>query len=204
MSVITLPASLVIDKQAWGQQRNDVLFRSMFSSQSVEVSSPLWITTISSPPQYEATSGAWQAFLMSIRGQTNQVAMWNLARPLPLGTMRGTMTLNSSAAAGATTLSITSGSGQASKTLVAGDFLQLGSSTTQQMVMVIADAVADVNGLISVNIEPPMRNAFSAGASVVWDKPKALFRRVDSKSSWDYDAHMAGSFSLSFIEDIRP
>lgn len=204
MSIITLPSSLVIDKQSWGQQRQDVLFRSMFSSQSVEVSSPLWVTTISSPQQYESTSGNWQAFLMSIRGQTNQVAMGNLARVVPIGTMRGTMTLNSSAAAGATVLSITAGSGQASKTLVAGDFLQLGTSTTQQMVMVIANATSDVNGIISVSIEPPLRNAFSSGAGVIWDHPKALFRRSDSVSSWDYSAHITDSFSLSFVEDVRP
>lgn len=159
-----------------------------------------------SPPQMkdkDSESGVWQALLLQIAGKTNQLSVWNLARPAPIGTMRGTMTLNASAAQGATTLAIVA-SGENAKTLLQGDLLGLGSGTTQQVVMVTADATSNGSGVISVSTEPPLRTAFAGGAAVTWDKPKALFRVTQSKSSWDYSPGVIVSgFALDLIEDWR-
>jgi hypothetical protein len=140
---------------------------------------------------------------MQLRGKTNQLALWNIARPVPLGTMRGTMTLNASAAQGDTTLSIVA-SGQNAKTLLQGDFLGLGTLLTQQVVMVVADATSDGSGVISVTVEPALRNAFASGESVTWNQPKALFRRVDSKFGWQHSAAVVEGFQLDLVEDWRP
>lgn len=196
--------SCVVEKFTFGQKRQDVLFRSNFGSQAMEVSSPLWTVDISAPTNYESVSGAWQALIMKLKGQVNQLAIWNLGRPVPSGDMRGSMTLSSSAAQGATSLVITAGSGQAAKTLKAGDMLGLGSGTVQQLVMLMSDATANGSGVITVTVEPPLRNAFVSGSVVVWDKPCALFRRSDSKSAWEYSVNMASGFSLNLIEDVRP
>lgn len=202
MSVITLPSSLHISKMQWSQIRLDFAFSSAFGSQSTEVSSPLWSVAMSSDRMTEENSGAWKAFLMLMRGQTNQVEMWDVARPAPRGTMRGSMTLNSAAAQYATTLSIIA-AGEVSKTLLQGDLLGIGSTTTQQVVMVTADATSDGSGIISVTIEPPLRNAFAGASAVTWDKPKALFRRTQSAARWDYESVFVTGFNLDLIEDIR-
>jgi len=123
---------------------------------------------------------------------------------MPLGTMRGAMTLSSSAAQGATTLVVTAGSGQASKTLKVGDFVGVGTGTTTQLLMIMADATANGSGVISLTVEPPLRNAFASSSVVTWDKPCALFRRSDSKSDWEYSINMASGFNLNLIEDVRP
>lgn len=205
MAVITFPSdSCVVEKFTFGQQTNDILFRSSFGAQSATVSPPLWTASIVAPTNYENVSGAWQALMLSLKGQVNQLALYNLARKVPLGTMRGSMTLSTSAAQGATSLVITAGSGQAAKTLKAGDMLGLGAGTTQQLVMIMSDATANGSGVITVTTEPPLRNAFTSGGVVTWDKPCALFRRSDSKSNWEYSANMASGFSLSLIEDVRP
>lgn len=204
MSVITFPTTLQVEKMSWGQQRRDMQFKSIFGSQVVEASAPLWNVTIESGTLLEQDSGSWQAMLMQLRGSTNQLAVWNMARPVPLGTMRGTMTLSSGASQGATSLSITAGTGQAGKTLKAGDLLGLGSGLTQQVVMVVNDATANSSGVITVQTEPPLRNGYSSGTAVVWDKPKALFRRQDSRSSWDYESILSSGFKLDLIEDVRP
>src|SRR5689334_2335358 len=106
MSVITFPSTLKVARCSWSQQRNDIEFRSMFGAQAVEASAPVWLVTLEATPGLEANGGSWKALGMQLRGKTNQLAMWDLARPRPLGTMRGTMTLNSDAAQGATTLSV--------------------------------------------------------------------------------------------------
>jgi hypothetical protein len=202
MAIITFPSTLKVARCSWSQQRNDVEFRSMFGSQAVEGSVPTWLVTLEATPGLEANGGGWKALGMQLRGKTNQLAMWDLARPKPLGTMRGTMTLNADAAQGATTLSVIA-SGQTSKTLLQGDYLGIGSLLTQQVVMVTADATSNGSGVISVTVEPPLRNAFLAGESITWDKPKALFRRVDSKFGWQNYGAVVEGFTLDLIEDWR-
>lgn len=202
MSAILFPSTLYAKSLSWSQVRMDLSFSSAFGSQAVEVSPPLWSAELSSDSMYEADSGIWQSLLMKLRGQTNQLELWNLARPAPLGTMRGTMTLNLAATQGDVTLSIISAT-EATKTLKQGDMLGIGSGTTKQVVMVMADATANGSGVISVTVEPALRNNHSLAAAVTWDKPTALFRRTNSESKWSYDTTMAGGFSLSLIEDTR-
>jgi hypothetical protein len=333
-----------------------------------------------SPAGLSVNGGGWQSLGMQLRGKTNQLALWNIARPVPLGTMRGTMTLSSAAAQGATSLSITSthnliqkstefdqspwtgsnytitpntdvapdgtmaadtvtdastSSGELiqnisgfvvtntytasvhikkdatpkttrfvqlgltfygstverprvgldtstgeiaarqgplsvsvsdagdywrlavtakssdplntggrieiraataagsnmitaaddgnvtgscvvwgaqvdlggltsyGKTLLQGDYLGIGSGLTQQVVMVVEDADSSDGRSITVQVEPALRNAFLSGEAVTWDKPKALFRRVDSKFGWQHSAAVVEGFSLDLVEDWR-
>lgn len=202
MSVIAFPTTLYAARMSWSQIRLDFSFNSAFGSQGMEIGSPLWAVTLTSDRLYETDTGAWKALLMQLRGQTNQLSLWDFARPAPRGTMRGTMTVSTDAAQGATSLVIVA-SGENSKTLLAGDLLGLGTGTTQQVVMVTADATSNGSGVITVSIEPPLRNAFVATSAVTWDKPKALFRRTQSRAGWDYESVFASGFTLDLIEDVR-
>lgn len=203
MSVITYTTALGISRMAWALPRRDIAFSSPFGSQSVEVNVPLWEVSITGPSRNDANMGPWKAFLMKLRGKTNQFEVWDVKRPAPLGTMRGTMTLNAEAAQGATTLAIVA-SGENAKTLVEGDLLGLGSGTTQQVVMVTADATSNGSGVISVSVEPPLRNTHAAAAAVTWDKPKALFRATQSRFGWEYTGgSMVKMDVLNLIEDWR-
>ncbi len=199
MAIIQVPTGLSVARQTWGQQRNDVEFRSQFGAQSVEVATPLWVSSITATPR---RVGLWHALIMQLRGKSNQLALWNMGRPQPLGTMRGAMTLGTTAI-GATSLVITA-TGEAAKTLLAGDFLGVGTGLTQQVVMVIADAVSNGSGVITVTTEPPLRNAFTAGSTVTWYRPCALFRRQDSRSQWDIEPGVIKGMMLDLIEDPRP
>jgi hypothetical protein len=376
MAVITIPDNLSCDAFSWGQSRNTINFKSPFGTQSVDVRSPWWTATLSAPVGYEKDAGNWQSLMMSLGGSTNQLAMHNLARPTPLGTLRGNMTFNSYAPVGATTINInsqvgginlltfpedfsnvawgkvnstvtpntitspdntitsdtitslatstltgiiststtvTNGStytisyyisktsfryiqlcfgggasnsyanfdiltgtvaggsysnasitsvgnfyrvsmtfisigvsaisylifvdstsaGRASsfsggvgismyiwgakletgsivtdygygKTLLKGDYIGFGSGVTQQVCMVVADSVSTSQGYMPVNIQPPLRNAFTQGSAITWDKPKVLFRQQESNNSWDYNSIMSSGYKMSLLEDPRP
>lgn len=204
MSVITFPTSLTASKVIWGQQRRDAAYTSIFGSQGVEVAAPLWSVSLTSPQMSDVNSGEWKAMLMNLRGKVNQLSLWDLGRPVPNGTMRGTMTLNVIGYQGSVALDIVA-SGQAGTTLLAGDLLGVGSGVTQQVVMVTANATANGSSVISVSIEPPLRNQFAAGAVVTWSKPSALFRSIGSKSQWEYGVgREIGSMTLELLEDWRP
>lgn len=202
MSVIAFTESLKVSQSSWSQIRRDVSFDSVFGAQSVEVSTPLWQVSISSPDLLERDSGEWQALMLKLRGQTNQLSLWNHGRPSPRGTMRGTMTLNAAIVQGDVVISIIAAS-EISKTLLVGDLIGVGTGTTQQVVMVVADATSNGSGVISITVEPPVRNAHSSAAAVTHDKPKVLFRRQQSEATWEYSNILASGFSLNLIEDIR-
>jgi hypothetical protein len=208
MSIINFPESLsrqVAPGAMWGQRRNDVSFESVFGSQAVEVSAPRWVCELAVVPLRESEAGAWQAFLLSLNGGVNQLALWNIRRPAPLGTMRGSMVLNAAAAQGDKVLDITAGLGQAGKTLLAGDLLQVGSGATQQVVMVATSTTADGTGRIVIDFAQPLRNAFAGGAAVVWDRACALFRQTSGDGpKWAYADLMVRGFALSLLEDWRP
>lgn len=198
MAVINVPTGFSVAKQTWEQARLDMNFTSIFGAQAVEVGSPLWSTTITSSLKRPEL---WQAVMMQLRGRTNQLQLWNFGRPVPKGTMRGAMTA-SAASMGVTSMTITA-AGQGGKTLLAGDYLGVGAGVTQQVVMLIADATANASGVITISFEPALRNALSGGAVVTWDRPKALFRRTDSKTGWDYEPGTVKPMSISLLEDWR-
>jgi hypothetical protein len=141
---------------------------------------------------------------MRIRGRTNQLAAWDVGRPRPLGTLRGNLTLKYAVAQGETVLMLNAGAGQAGATLLPGDLIGIGSGLTQQVVMATTSTVVNGAGEIGVLIEPPLRNAFPAGAAVVWDKPKALFRSQSSKTGWEYERALVAGATLDLLEDVRP
>jgi len=202
MSVITWPGYRVASFR-WHKANQATTFRSIFGAQSLDASSPLWEASMSGVPETRDQARTIETLIESLDGFANQLALWNVECPAPKGTMRGTMTLSSSAAQGATTLVITAGSGQASTTLLAGDLLGLGSGTTQQVVRVTANATANGSGVITVTIGTPLRNAFSSSAAVTWDKPKALFRQKTLNDGMQYSVDKADPWSLSLIEDVR-
>ena len=202
MASINFPESLYVMKQNWGSTRLDTKFESVFGTQSVEVNPPLWSATLESDRLNENISGAWSALIMQLKGQTNQLALWNFGRPVPIGTMRGTMTFNTTAIQGATTLSIIAAT-EGTKTLKAGDYLGFGGAVTQQVVMVMADATADSGGIISVTVQPPLRNEMIATTPITWDKPTVLFRQKQGATSWEYTETFVSGFSLDLIEDWR-
>ena len=202
MSVITFPSTLDVDKFSWEFKPMDVTFSSNFGMQSIGGGMPKWAASISAPDIYEYQASSWQSLLLQLRGRQNQLALWNLARPAPIGTYRGSPTLSSAATLGATTMTFVDAT-QTTKTLKTGDFLGIGSGVTQQVVMLVSDATANGSGSITVTFEPPLRNAFAIGTSVVWDKPKALFRQTASSNKWDYAGVFTSGLSIDLLEDWR-
>jgi hypothetical protein len=203
VAVITWPG-LKVATFRWKKANQAIVFRSVFGAQALEGAAPLWEVELTGVPQKWADANLTVAFLESLDGFRNQIALWNLVQPVPRGTMRGDMALKVPAAQGANALTIAAGVEQASRTLLTGDLIGLGAGLTQQVVRVTADARANAQGDIVVGIGTPLRNAFPAGAAVVWDRPKALFRQRSLNDGIEYVPVIGQPWALSLIEDWRP
>lgn len=222
MSVISLPVEHYIARMVWEQRRVSVTNRGPFGMQTVEASPPQWTVKIDVDKIPDADAGEWKAALMRLKGPTNQLAVYDVQRPAPVGTLRGTLTLGATIAQGDDSMTIRSGLAGAGKTLVPGDLLGFGGGMSQQVVMVVEPVQVEpatysmlldfetesylfgIPGEFTVKFEPPARNAIAAGAPVVWDKPTALFRLQANKLGWNYDGVFASGFSLDLLEDPRP
>ncbi len=199
MSIITLPATLKIGVDSGvGQRRFDLLTQSDSngSQQARLLGPPRWTLRLVQPEWLTlAEAGEWSALLMQLRGRVNVLAAWDPARPAPKGTMRGSLTLAASASAGATSVSITGGAGQAGTTVKPGDWFQIGAGLgTSQLVMCTVAATANGSGVVSLAFEPPLRTGFASATAVSWDKPLAYFRQQTDAATWSY---ISGGLAVS-------
>lgn len=204
MAIIQLPTGLKIERLTIGQQRYDLDFSNSDtgSGSTRLLGPPRWKVSFSSAAEMDIDqASAWVATMVKLRGRVNHLAVWDVARPVPRGTMRGTLTLSASAAAGSTSLTITGGAGQAGRTLLAHDWLQLGVGVgTSQLVMVTEDVTADGSGVVTLTVEPPLRTAFSAGAPVTWDRPLGYYKSTTQHTEWTYERAVQGGISFDGIE----
>ena len=204
MAIITLPTGLKIRRMTVGQKRFDLSFDNSDTGASSTrlLGPPRWTLAFNSNDNMDvAEASAWVALMLQLRGRVNHLAAWDVQRPAPRGTMRGTLTLAAAAAAGATSIQVTGGAGQANKTLLAADWLQIGTGVgTSQLVAVVSDAIANASGVITLTVEPPLRTAMASGTAETWDKPVAYYQSTTPDTSWTSERANQGTFSFDGIE----
>lgn len=204
MSIITLPAGLRIGECSIGQARYDMAEMSDATGHTAArlFGPPRWRVSLRSPQALQfAQAAQWEAVILQLRGGVNHLAVPDPVRQVPQGTMRGTLTLNGAHSAGAVALSVTGGAGQASTTLKAGDWLQIGTGVgTSQLVKVMADTTANGSGVIALTVEPPLRTAFSGGTAVTWNSPLGYYKQV-GEATWSYGpGRTTGGYALDLLE----
>ncbi len=199
MSAVALPATFAPSGCALKLSVNQRVNASPFggSEQAVDLLNDRWLMSCDLAPNVVA-QGAWlEAFINAMRGQTNWVALCHFARQIPRGTMRGSLTMSSAAAQGASSLVVTGGAGQANTTLLAGDLI----GVSGLLFMVASDCVANGSGVITVPIVNRLRVALGSGLPVTWNRPTALFR-LTSVPLVQYAPGAASGVSFEFAEYI--
>ncbi len=165
------------------------------SEQAIDLLNDRWLLNCEMPEGSFADGAMRDAFIDSMRGQVNTVALYHFAQPAPRGTVRGSMTLASSAAQGASSIVI-SGCSPSNGTILMGDMFGVGGL----LLRAVADSSA-VAGIATVQIANRLRVAQSAGAPVTWDKPTTLFRLL-SHTGVDFGHGRVSATSFDFGEAI--
>ncbi|CAN5439475.1 hypothetical protein BH10PSE18_BH10PSE18_19100 [soil metagenome] len=210
MTIVALPLALPIQSQVFGLQHYDVTNANEDTGSSqTRVQAPARrLCTISSEDRITvlAEAALWTSLMHAMDGQVNQVAVYSVLKPAPLGTARGAWTAASTAVAGASTLVINAGLGQVGKTVLQGDWIGVNqaSTTDRQLLHVQSSAVVDNAGLVTVEFRAVLRVPVVAGSAIVWDRPTCLMRRTDSKTTWTDRRASQGGFTLDLIERWEP
>ncbi len=106
-----------------GQQRFDISEQSDTTGHTATRlgGPPRWTAALRTLDALEpAVSALWKAVAVQLRGRVNHLALYDVTQPQPRGTARGSMSLGSTASAGATSISVAGCSG--TNYLVGGSF----------------------------------------------------------------------------------
>lgn len=199
MSLITLPTQFKVSGCQLDLDVNTRVGASPFggSEQAVDLLNDRWLMSCELPPA-AASDARWrEAWIASMRGQVNWVALYHFQNPYPAGTARGTMLVNGAVSKGASSISI-DGIIPSTGTLLAGDLI----GAAGQLLMVAADATAS-GGAVTLSLVNRVRAAIADNAAVSWNKPTALFRLLSS-SGVKYTPGLAAGMQLEFGEYIAP
>lgn len=196
MSLIALPAGFCPRTFSMRLQTNQRVFDSPFggSGQAIDLLNDRWLVSLSLPNKKHADSAVVEAFIASLRGMTNTVALYHWVRKVPRGTMRGTPVVNPAAAG---TDQIMIGVSTAGETLKAGDLIGIGG----MLLMVAEDCVENGSGGLPVKLANKLRRNLIAGEPVIWDRPAAIFR-LASNSAVQYIPGYAPEVAFDFVEAI--
>lgn len=167
MATFAWPANLFPQTVSWGIQKAATQSRSPMagSVEAIEFPGQFWRCSITLPERSIANGAAASAFFERIAGGVERVLVPYWPRLLPLGTLRGSPVLASSATRGDLTLSITT-----SGTLLAGDMIGVGN----QVFRVFADC-APSGGVLVATLVNRVRGTIAAGQPVLWNSPTGAF-----------------------------
>jgi len=181
----------------WSLGRATVQHTSQLSRfvQTVDLLAWQWYAIVTLPPAMLRDSGKYEALINSLAGGADTLALHHMARPYPLGTMRGAPTLSTTAAQFANSLSITTTAGA---TLKAGDMI----GVSGQLFQVKSDCTASGAGALTVPLVNRSRRSITSGASVLWDKPTAEFYMMDPRSRSVYTPGFGGSQTIELVEKV--
>ena len=149
-----------------------------------------WEAEVTLPPMTHAYAREWVAKLVSMRGVYGQMMLGDWDGRTPRGTASisaGTPLVNGASQTG-NSLIIDGATASQTGYLKAGDYIQLGSSSSTRLHMVVADANTDGSGNATLDIEPRLRTSPADNLVISVINPKGVFRLVTNETEWSSDA----------------
>ena len=162
-----------------------------YKQQVISHQGQIWSASVSIPSVRRDLAADWKAMLVALKGSVGTFLLGDPDYATPRGTINGSATL--SGTAGDSTVSITM-----TGTLLAGDYIQLGTSSAARLHQVLVDQ----NGNGSLEIWPDLRSTYS-GETVIYSSPKGVFRLGQSTTSWSIDNASFYGISFDAIEALQ-
>lgn len=165
-----------------------------FAGQAHAYQGQMWQADVSLPPMRRTAAEQWIAFLLSLRGQ---YGTFLLGDPT-CSTIRGTATSCSiTGASGDNTVSATVPSGE---TLLAGDYIQLGSAGTATLHKVLVDYTG-TGAAADLEIWPAIRTTHTASSATL-SNAKGNFRLSSNQQNWSINEAAIYGITFGAMEAI--
>ena len=154
-----------------------------YKQQVISHTGQRWEASISIPSVLRDLAEPWVAFLTALKGQTGTFLLGDPLSATPRGTV-SSCTLTGNAGDESVTVTMTG-------SLLAGDYIQLGSGPTARLHKVLVDQT----GSGTLEIWPALRSTYSS-ATVTTTNAKGVFRLNQNMSSWQISN--ANSYGIAF------
>ena len=162
-----------------------------YKQQVISHQGQVWSASVSIPSVRRDLAADWKAMLVALKGSVGTFLLGDPDYVTPRGTVSGTPTL--SGTAGDSTVSVTM-----TGTLLAGDYIQLGTGSAARLHQVLVDQ----SGSGNLEIWPDLRSTYS-GETVIYSSPKGVFRLGNSSTSWSIDNASFYGISFEAIEALQ-
>ena len=160
-----------------------------FQQQVVAHPGQRWAASISLPPMKRQDAESWVAFLLSLYGQVGTFLLSDPNCPAPRGTATSA-TLTGSAGSTSPTITMTG-------TLLAGDYISLGSGATSRLHKVVQDR----SGTGTIEIWPALRESVT-DAAVDLTEAKGRFRLKDNITQWSINEISSYGITFDCVEAL--
>ena len=157
-----------------------------------------WEATVNLPTMRRDKAAEWKAKLVSLKGPTGTMLLGDPDYVLPRGTLRSTDASNFatvSATAGNSFMQITMQ--DQTKTLLAGDYIQVGSDSAARLFQVLEDRTGDGQ----LEVFPNVRVDYSS-ETIGTNNPKGVFRLAGNVTSWSIDNASFYGISFDVVEAV--
>jgi len=160
-----------------------------FKQQVVAHQGQRWEASVNIPSVRRDKAAAWKAMLTALKGQVGTFLLGDPDYDSPQGTVSSCVL--SGSAGDATATVVMTGS------LLAGDYIQLGSGSSAKLHQVLVDQTGDGD----LEIWPDLRSDYT-DETVVTSSPKGVFRLSQNISSWSIDNASFYGIAFEAIEVI--
>lgn len=160
-----------------------------FAGQAFAYSGQMWQADITLPPMRRSDAEQWIAWLVSLRGQLGTFLLGDKISCEPRGTATSA-TISGSAGDNSVTVVMTG-------TLLAGDYLQLGSNGSATLHKVLQDQ----NGNGTLEIWPAIRTNQSTSSATL-SSAQGLFMLSTNEQSWSISNAAVYGISFSAMEKV--
>jgi len=154
-----------------------------YKQQIVSHGGQRWEASVTIPSVRRDLAAPWKAMLTGLKGPTGTFLLGDPDYATPRGTV-SSCTLTGTAGSDSPTVTMTG-------TLLAGDYIQLGTGSTAKLYQVLQDQDGDGN----LQLWPDLRTDYT-DATVTFNSPKGVFRLKESITSWSINN--ASSYGISF------
>lgn len=160
-----------------------------YKQQIVDFGGQKWEASVNIPPVRRDLAAEWKAFLTALKGPVGTFLLGDPDYATPRGTV-SSCTLTGSA--GDETVSVTM-----TGSLLAGDYIQLGSGSNSKLHQILVDQTGSGN----LEIWPALRADYTS-ATVTFNNPKGVFRLSSNVTSWAINNSSVYGISFDAVEAI--
>ena len=158
-----------------------------YKQQVISFGGQQWSASVSIPSVRRDLAAPWKSMLIGLKGQVGSFLLGDPDYVTPQGTATvGTLTGTVATDSVAVTLD---------GTLLAGDYIQLGTVSASKLHVVLQDQ----SGNGTLEIWPALRQDYT-NETIILASPKGVFRLADSMTSWSIDNVSAYGISFEAVE----